>query len=307
VTRVVPLHLFVTKSTELLEIIDCLRIHYHVKVNYESARITKSTLVKDRREHQCYQFTKIPAYIALVKHQNPEIHIHLVTTTAQEDNNQNAFQRLFICPHESRQSFRHMRKFLAVDGTFLKARFVQTLLFAVGIDGNGESLLLAWGVVESENTESWTWFLENLKSVIPETVGMTLISDRDKGLLTADRAVYGNGINQLICCFHLKGNFCKRYGSQLSNSFWQAANSKIRQDCARYMEDLRLQNPTAADYLIKIDPSLWVTAYYPAPHYGHRASNIVESMNSVFREDRELSILDLLNEVWHYTMDQRYR
>ena len=68
---------------------------------------------------------------------------------------------------------------------------------------------------------------------------MTLISDRDEGLLAADRAVYGNGINRLICCHHLKGNFCKRYGSQLSNYFWQAANSKTRQDFARYMEDLQ--------------------------------------------------------------------
>jgi hypothetical protein len=38
-----------------------------------------------------------------------------------------------------------------VDGTFLKARFIQTLLLAVGIDPNGELILLAWAVVESEN------------------------------------------------------------------------------------------------------------------------------------------------------------
>ena len=179
----------------------------------------------------------------------------------------------------------------------MKGRFVQTLLFAVGIDRNGESVLLAWGVVESENTESWTWFLENSKSAIPETVGMTLISDRDKGLLAANQAVYGNGINRLICSFHLNENFCKRYSSQLSNYAWQAANSKTRQDFARYIEKLRHQNPNEADYLIKIDPSLWVTAYYPALHYGHKTWNIVESMDSIFREDRELLILDLLNEV----------
>lgn len=44
---------------------------------------------------------------------------------------------------ESRNSFQHMRKFMAVDGTFLKAPFIQTLLFAVGIDGNGKNLPLA--------------------------------------------------------------------------------------------------------------------------------------------------------------------
>jgi len=98
---------------------------------------------------------------------------------------------------------------MEVNSTFLKGRFVQTLLLAVGIDGNGHNLLLAWSIVESENKDSWTWFLTCLKTSIHECVGMTLISDWDKGLLTADELVFGDGINQLICCFHLKENLCK--------------------------------------------------------------------------------------------------
>jgi len=47
-----------------------------------------------------------------------------------------------------------MGKFMALDRTFLKARFVETLLLAVGIDAKGKSLILAWAVVESENTVS---------------------------------------------------------------------------------------------------------------------------------------------------------
>ena len=98
-----------------------------------------------------------------------------------------------------------MRKFLAVDGTFLKSRFVQTLLFAVEIDGNGKNLPLAWAIVESENKDSWTWFFSHLKTAIPEVLGMTMISDRDKGLLAAEQEIFGDEIQGLICCFHLKG------------------------------------------------------------------------------------------------------
>ena len=102
----------------------------------------------------------------------------------------NIFQRVFICPNRSRQSFTSMRKFLAVDGTFLKSRFVQPLLFAVGIDGNGKNLpRLAWAIVESENKESWIWFIKHLNAAIPEVIGMTLISDRDKGLLAAEQEI----------------------------------------------------------------------------------------------------------------------
>ena len=45
--------------------------------------------------------------------------------------------------------------------------------------------------MESENTDSWTWFLTYLKLAIPESIGMTLISGRDKGLLAAE--CYGSG------------------------------------------------------------------------------------------------------------------
>lgn len=82
-----------------------------------------------------------------------------------------------------------MRKFMAVDGTFLKARFIQTLLLAVGIDANGKNVLLAWAVVESENKSLWSWFFLHLKTAIPQALEMTLISDRDKGLLAADEVL----------------------------------------------------------------------------------------------------------------------
>jgi len=55
---------------------------------------------------------------------------------------------------------------MAVDGTFLKTRFVQTVLLAVEIDGNCNILLLAWEIIESENKSSWRYFLEHLKKAI---------------------------------------------------------------------------------------------------------------------------------------------
>ena len=64
------------------------------------------------------------------------------------------FQRVFICPAESRLSFQHMRKFMAIDGTFLKAKLSLILLLAVGIDANGKNLILAWSIVESESKAS---------------------------------------------------------------------------------------------------------------------------------------------------------
>ena len=150
--RTVLQHLFVTKATKPMEIVETIQMHYGEKVNYEAARLTKAALIADRLEHQREHFHKIPSYLQLLHQHNEGLYTDLHTIT--DDHGLSTFQCLFICPWQSRQSFQLMRTFMAVDGTFLKARFVQTLLLAVGIDANGNILLLAWGIVESENESS---------------------------------------------------------------------------------------------------------------------------------------------------------
>lgn len=297
--RVVPEHLFVTRETKTREIVESMLMHYGVQVNEQAARITRSFLIKDRLDHQRQQYMKVPSYLALLHSRHPLLHTALHTT------DDNCFQRVFVCPLQSQSSFIQMRKFVALDGTFLKARFVQTLLLAVGIDANNNVLILAWAVVESENKSSWVWFLNNLKQAIPQVMVATVISDRDKGLLAAEE-VLGANVTRLICCFHLKSNFCKRYGRVVGH-FWPIANSKTMAQFNAHMDELRAVYPAAADYLSEIELSSWVTAFYTGPYYGQKTSNIVESMNRVLKGDRELSILDLLNEIWSYTMEQRFK
>jgi len=103
---------------------------------------------------------------------------------------------------------------------------------------------------------------------------MTLMSDRDKGLMNTQEVVYGNTITSLICCFHLKGmrsyyilhviytnshisiigNLCKRYNNTLAPYFWTIANT-ISVEAYRYeMDKLAQVNPGAAQYLQQIDP-----------------------------------------------------
>ena len=65
-------------------------------------------------------------------------------------------------------------------------------------------------------------------------------------------------------------------------------------------------HPNAAQYLEDIPPQLWVTAFYPSPYYGHKTSNVVESTNKVFKNIRELPIMNLLDSIWHYVMKQRF-
>ena len=103
--------------------------------------------------------------------------------------------------------------FVALDGTYLRNCFKQTLLLAVGRNGNNESWIMAWAIVESESEDSWTWFLERLIKTVPTLAkaedypkGQTpcVISDRNAGLLKALDLL--PSVIDVYCCWHLLKN-----------------------------------------------------------------------------------------------------
>jgi hypothetical protein len=65
-------------------------------------------------------------------------------------------------------------------------------------------------------------------------------------------------------------------------------------------------NQNAATYIEKIPATQWAVSYFPAPRYGHLTSNIIESVNSRFLEERDLPILDLLDTLWAKEMDSHF-
>ena len=51
-----------------------------------------------------------------------------------------------------------IRHVVAVDGTFLKAKYFGTLFIVACKDGNNQIYPLAFGIGDSENDASWEWF-----------------------------------------------------------------------------------------------------------------------------------------------------
>lgn len=72
-------------------------------------------------------------------------------------------------------------------------------------------MLLAWAVVEIENKDGWEYFILHLKRTIPQIMEVTIISDRDKGLQSAEE-ILGTKIIYAHCCFHLCENIKTRFG-----------------------------------------------------------------------------------------------
>ena len=95
------------------------------------------------------------------------------------------FKRLYICFASLAIRFRKgCRRVINLDACFLKTSLKGQLLCAVGKDGNKHIFPIAWAVVEEENQESWSWFLELLMKDLKINDGKhwTIISDQQKVL-----------------------------------------------------------------------------------------------------------------------------
>jgi len=131
--------------------------------------------------------------------------------------------RIFWSFGQCIEAFRHCRLVICVDGTFLSSKYQGTLLTAIIADANNQIIPLAYAVVESENNDSWLWFLTLVRTrVIGNRARVCIVSDRNAGLLNALEVLHSSTNVQIAwpdverrwCMRHLGANLYSRYRSK---------------------------------------------------------------------------------------------
>ncbi|XP_017438224.1 uncharacterized protein LOC108344272 [Vigna angularis] len=158
------------------------------------------------------QFKRIYDYAHELLRCNPG---SIVKVKVDNDNGETTFQRFYVCLKACKVSFLSCRPFIGLYGCFLKGKYKGELLTAIGRDLNDQMLPLAYAIVEVENKDSWTWFLE----LLIEDLGGA------EGLLPAMSELLP-GVEHRFCMRHLYANFRKMFsGQNLKNLMWKAAAS----------------------------------------------------------------------------------
>ena len=109
----------------------------------------------------------------------------ILQTEMENDNVEPKFKRMYIRYNAQKVGFLGgCKPFIGLDGCHLKGRFGRQLLSAIAKDGNDNIFPVAMVVVEQQNKDSWTWFLEQFTDDIgrPEELNLVFISDRQKVL-----------------------------------------------------------------------------------------------------------------------------
>ena len=72
---------------------------------------------------------------------------------------------MYVCLHDIKDGFKAgCKHMISLNGCFLKRYYGGHLLVAVGIDAKDNIYPFAYVIVESENYESWYWFLLLLRT-----------------------------------------------------------------------------------------------------------------------------------------------
>ncbi|KAK4400687.1 hypothetical protein Sango_1174800 [Sesamum angolense] len=170
-------------------------------------------------------------------------------------------------------------------------------------DGNDNMFPIAMAVVQSENRETWSWFVGELLDDIGGlgTSKWSFISDRQKGLIEALKDLVPDSEHR-FCIRHMYQNFKLKFKSEeLKEYFWKAASTANRKDFEKYMKKIEEINPkisddveTASDWLKKISPEHWARSFFPVhSKCDILVNNLCESFNNYILEARDKPIISM--------------
>lgn len=279
------------KPKEILEEIH--RVH-GITLSYKQAWRGKERIMAAMRGSFEEGYRLLPQYCDQVKRTNPGS-----IASVYGNPMDNCFQRLFISFQASIYGFLNAcRPLLGLDRTFLKSKYLGTLLFATGFDGDGALFPLAFGVVDEENDENWMWFLSELHNLLEVNTEnmprLTILSDRQKGIVDGVEANFPTAFHG-FCMRHLSDSFRKEFNNtMLVNLLWEAAHALTVIEFEAKILEIEEISQDAAYWIRRIPPRLWATAYFEGTRFGHLTANIVESLNTWILEASGLPIIQMM-------------
>ncbi|KAL9683275.1 hypothetical protein QQ045_015095 [Rhodiola kirilowii] len=250
-------------------------------------------------------FEKLPAYMEMLQESNPGTIVYWDKSTLDSGNV--SVNRVFWAFYPAIEGFKHCRPVISIDATHLIGKWKGVLMIAVTFDAENGILPIAYALVESENVDSWKWFMMCIQNGVTERQGLCIISDRHSGIMRVMKEDDWKPPN----AYH---RYCIRhFASNLNQKVKCIAHRHLLKDIAKENQQIKFCNhftdfkellkdkPDAVKWLEKVNPKYWSLAYdIGGRRWGSMTTNQSKSFNHVLMPCRDLPITALV----HFTFKQ---
>ncbi|WVZ95502.1 hypothetical protein U9M48_041257 [Paspalum notatum var. saurae] len=204
-------------------IINSIEDDFQYKISYSKAYRAKQKALEMRWGTYEASYHNLPRVLHTLCQRNPGSYFEIKHYNLPEDPTKRVLQRAFFALAACINAFQYCRPVLCIDGTFLTGRYKGTMLTAIAADGNNQVLPLAFAFVESENGDSWYWFLERIKScIVQDRQDVCVIHDRHKGIMQAVQDLQEGSVQRQRTpkWVDLKSRWCMRHmGANFQSQF----------------------------------------------------------------------------------------
>ncbi|KAK1411708.1 hypothetical protein QVD17_38268 [Tagetes erecta] len=286
---------------------DMIQKKHQVQVGLQ--KIFRAKVMAVNKVHGDYsaQYILLRDYCEELRRSNPGTTVKIdVEREANPGSATRQFRRIYVCFGSMKAGFKMLgREILGLDGCFMKGPFPGQILTAVGVDGNNGIYPVAFAIVESECTSSWTWFLNNLGDDLDlyANSNFTIVSDRQKGVIPAIHNKFPAAEHR-HCLRHIHENMKSKWrGNLYKDMLWKAASVTTVPQFNKQMDKIKEQDPSLHKWLQDMPPKHWARS-----HFSGRSkcdvllNNLCEVFNKQLVGGRDKPIITCLEYIREYMM-----
>ncbi|KAF8689918.1 hypothetical protein HU200_041551 [Digitaria exilis] len=220
---------------------------------------------------------------------------------------------MFWCDGQSRLDYQAFGDLVIFDSTYRTIRYRMPFVPFVGLNHHRSTTIFACAIVSHETVESYEWLLRTLLGAMYNKEPRSIITDGDRAMRKAIRAVLPNTDHRL-CGWHIERNAARflhysmipgfrnliymRVTPQTFESMWKSFLKKHNRTGKRRRRRKYLRWLTKM-YIIR---RLWAASFLKDKYFlGAKSNQRSESLNSRLHKhlDRKMTLYDMVDHYFH--------
>lgn len=171
-----------------VKILKELQDEHHVKLEYHTVWKGKQKAATSLYGSWEESFRMLYNYKAEIELRSPGSIVEIDTVTNEGEVH---FSKLFIALKPCIDGFVNgCRPYLSIDSTHLNGKWNGQLAVVTALDGHNWMFPVAYGFIESESSDNWAWFMNQVKKAIGDPPVLAVCTDACKGLENAVKKVF---------------------------------------------------------------------------------------------------------------------